>query len=65
MKHITLKSLSFNEKFDTKEVKNMSRMFKVCVKLTDADVSKFDTRKDEDMSYMFHNCKVFCEIIYY
>ena len=42
---------------NTANVKNMSRMFRDCKKLTSLDLSKFDTSNVKDMSYMFNNCQ--------
>ena len=45
-----MSSISFTDKFDTKNIKNMNYMFYSCNSLTSIDFSLFDTRKVETMN---------------
>lgn len=51
-----LQRVSFNDAFDTENVKQMSRMFKYCSSLRDIDLTELDTSNVMDMSEMFSGC---------
>ncbi|HIS46834.1 MAG TPA: BspA family leucine-rich repeat surface protein [Candidatus Scybalocola faecigallinarum] len=51
-----LKSITFDENFDTSEVMDMSYMFFGCSALEELDVRSFDTSHVTSMNYMFANC---------
>ena len=46
--------INFNNNFNTSRTTSMSRMFSLCVSLTNLDLSGFNTSKVTDMSWMFH-----------
>ena len=53
-----LKSINFNNNYDTSNVKYMNNMFSDCSKLTTLDLGdKFDTSNVSNMSYMFDDCQ--------
>ena len=52
-----LKSVAFNDNFDTSYVTDMSYMFDNCEKLTNIDLSNFNTENTTKMHNMFYNCK--------
>ena len=43
-------------KFETKNVKKISKMFYKCEKLTNLDVSNFNLKGVNDISYLFGGC---------
>lgn len=49
----TLKSIVFNNYFDTSEITNMSSMFRKASNLTSLDLTGWDTSKVTNMSFMF------------
>lgn len=51
-----LKSINFNEYFDTSHVKNMTSVFDGCSSLTGLDLSSWDTSNVESMYFMFRSC---------
>lgn len=51
-----LKSIEFNNCFDTSDVVDMSYMFYGCSQLRDLDLSSFKTEKITDMRLMFYGC---------
>lgn len=51
-----IKSINFNNNFDTSNATNMLGMFTNCTSLTSIDVSSFNTSNVTNMSYMFTNC---------
>ncbi len=52
-----VKSINFNNHFDTSEVTQMHSMFSSCKSLTTLDLSSFNTSKVTDMSAMFQICQ--------
>ena len=52
-----VKTIEFNDMFDTARVDDMSYMFYGCKNLTELDVTGFDTDCTTDMRYMFGKCK--------
>ena len=42
---------------DTSSLKNISRIFEGCTKLTSVNFTNFNTSNVEDMSYMFKSCE--------
>ena len=51
-----IKSINFNNNFDTSYVTNMYGMFYNCTSLTSLDLSSFNTSNVTDMYGMFNNC---------
>ena len=51
-----LKTINFNDNFDTSNVINMSYMFYYCQSLEDLDINNWDTSNVKDMSSMFLYC---------
>ena len=51
-----IKSINFNGRICTENVKNMSYMFYNCSSLQTLDLSSFDTRKVNAMEFMFSGC---------
>ena len=43
--------------FDTKNVKNMEKLFNSCYSLKSIDLSNFNTQNVTNMIYMFYDCK--------
>ena len=52
-----VKTIEFNDMFDTAHVIDMSCMFADCKKLIKLDITGFDTARVKDMSYMFSGCE--------
>ena len=52
-----LKSIAFNNNFDTSNTTNMYGMFSVATNLIELDVSSFNTSKVTNMNTMFSECK--------
>ena len=52
-----VKTIEFNDMFDTARVEDMSYMFYGCKNLTELDVTGFDTDWTTDMRGMFGKCK--------
>ena len=48
-----IKSIEFNDNFDTGNIINMRAMFNHCIELSVLDLTTFDTQNVTDMSYMF------------
>ncbi len=48
-----IKTIDFNDNFDTSNVTNMSFMFNLCINLNNVDVSGFDTSDVTNMNWMF------------
>ena len=57
-----VKTIEFNDMFDTARVTNMSHMFSTCKNLVRLDVAKFNTVLVTDMSSMFCECKNLTEL---
>ena len=52
--HFTeIKTINFNNNFDTSKATNMNRMFAYCINLIALDLSGFETSNVTDMQYMF------------
>ena len=52
-----IKTINFNNNFDTNSVINMRSMFAGCYDLIDIDVISLDTKNVTDMAGMFYSCK--------
>ena len=52
-----VKTIEFNDMFDTAHVIDMSCMFADCKKLIKLDITGFDTARVKAMSYMFSGCE--------
>ena len=52
----SLKTINFNNNFNTSKVTNMNHMFRRCSKLSKIDLSSFNTSNVTNMSYMFSGC---------
>ena len=52
-----LKTIQGLENLDTSQVTNMDSMFKLCMNLTNLDLSNWDTSQVTDMSLMFEYCE--------
>lgn len=55
--YCNVKTIEFNNSFDTSNVTDMSAMFQYCENLTHLDISSFDTGQVTDMTAMFNECK--------
>ena len=53
----SIKSIEFNDYFDTSDAEYMAGWFQGCDQLETLDLSGWDTSKVTDMSSMFHNAK--------
>jgi surface protein len=53
---LALKNIHFSFSFNTKDVKDMLRMFKNCQSLEYINLSSFNTKNVQDMSSMFEYC---------
>ena len=51
-------SITFTNKFESKNIKNMNYMFYFCTSLTSIDFTHFDTTNVETTNYMFHACNL-------
>ena len=56
-KVIKMISISFTNKFESKNIKNMNYMFDSCTSLTSIDFTHFDTTNVETTNYMFQSCR--------
>ena len=55
-------SISFTNKFESKNIKNMNYMFNFCTSLTSVDFTNFDTTSVETTNHMFHYCPLLTSI---
>ena len=56
-------SIKFSPEFNTKNIKNMDRMFSDCNSLISLDLSNFDTSSVTSMDKMFHFCRSLTSLI--
>ena len=57
-----VKSINFNNNFNTSNTTNMAAMFNHCLKLSELDLSEFDTSNVINMKIMFMGCNSLTEL---